>query len=407
MTLWQKVAIGLILGVLLGIGLGQPIISQSFPHGIDVVSLIGDMFMRSLRMMMGPLIFCTIVKGIISSSSASSLGRISLKIVLASIITTAFAVTFGLGVGFLLKPGEGVIPGISSESINPKSVSFRSFVLNIVPENVIEAFSQGNLLQIVFFSIFTGIVISQFKNRSDNLEKVISFMSKMVVEMITIIVKLSPYGVCALIASTIANQGYEILSSMLYFIGAMMVAITLQYAIYGLLIILFCKKSPIPFYRKSLTYQLMAFSSSSTKASLPTTMKVCTDELGISEANTSFMIPISAAVNMNGSAIGLGLSTMFFAQMYSIALGWHDYLAIIVTSTIGAIGGAGVPGASIIMLPIVLQSAGIPVESVAILVSIDRILDMMRTTINVTGDVAMTMIVDNSEGTWNKEKYSS
>ena len=150
----------------------------------------------------------------------------------------------------------------------------------------------------------------------------------------------------------------------------------------------------------------MAFATSSTKASLPTTMKICTEELGISESSASFMIPISAAVNMNGSAIGLGMSTLFFAQMYSVTLGWNDYLAIILTSTIGAIGGAGVPGASTIMLPIVLQSVGIPISSIGILLSIDRILDMMRTTINVTGDVAMTMIVDNSEGTWDKEKYS-
>jgi Na+/H+-dicarboxylate symporter len=402
MTLWQKVAIGLVLGILLGMALTH------FPQGLDIVYLVGNMFMRSLRMMMGPLIFCTLVKGIVSSSSAASLGRIGFKIILVSLITTAFAVVFGIGVGHLINPGRGVPPQIDSEPFSEvQSLGFRTFILNIVPENVIEAFSQGNLLQIVFFSIFTGIVISQFKHRSDNMEKVISFMSKMVFEMITIIVKFSPYGVCALMAFTIATQGFSVILSMAKLIGAMLFAIILQYLVYGVLIIAFCRKSPFPFYRKSLTYQLMAFSTSSTKAALPTTMKICTDELGISESSTSFMIPISAAVNMNGSAIGLGLSTMFFAQMYSVTLGWNDYLAVILTSTIGAIGAAGVPGASIIMLPIVLQSVGIPTGSVAILASIDRILDMMRTTVNVTGDVAMTMIVDNSEGTWDKEKYSS
>lgn len=402
MSLWQKVAIGLVLGVLLGMLLTY------FPQGSDLVYLVGHMFMRSLRMMMGPLIFCTLVKGIVNASSASSLGRIGLKIVLVSIITTAFAVTFGIGIGHIMEPGKGVAPQIDLEQTitQVQPLGFRSFILNIVPENVIEAFSQGNLLQIVFFSIFTGIVISQFKNRSDNIEKVISFMSRMVVEMVTIIVKFSPYGVCAMMAYTIKTQGFGVLSNMLKLVGAMLVAIMLQYIIYGILILVFCKKSPMPFYRKSLTYQLMAFATSSTKASLPTTMKICTEELGISESSASFMIPISAAVNMNGSAIGLGMSTMFFAQMYSVTLGWNDYLAIILTSTIGAIGGAGVPGASTIMLPIVLQSVGIPISSIGILLSIDRILDMMRTTINVTGDVAMTMIVDNSEGTWDKEKYS-
>ncbi len=402
MTLWQKVAIGLVLGILLGMALSH------FPQGLDLVYLVGNMFMRSLRMMMGPLIFCTLVKGIVSSSSATSLGRIGFKIIVASLVTTSFAVMFGIGVGHLMHPGRDLLPQMDTDSLVPeiKSLGFRSFILNIVPENVIESFSQGNLLQIVFFSIFTGIVISQFKNKSTNMEKVISFMSKMVFEMITIIVKFSPYGVCALMAFTVATEGFVVILSMTKLIGAMLFAITLQYLIYGILILAFCRKSPIPFYRKSLTYQLMAFSTSSTKAALPTTMKICTEELGISESSTSFMIPISAAVNMNGSAIGLGLSTMFFAQMYSITLGWHEYLAIVITSTIGAIGAAGVPGASIIMLPIVLQSVGIPTGSVAILASIDRILDMMRTTINVTGDVAMTMIVDNSEGTWDKDKYS-
>lgn len=403
MQLWQKVILGIVLGVLLGLVL------LNFPQGLDLVYLIGHMFMRSLRMMMGPLIFCTLVKGIVSSSSASSLGRIGLKIVVVSILTTAFAVAFGISVGYMLQPGKGVLIPINQSAIphQAEAFSFKSFILNIVPENVVEAFSQGNLLQIVFFSVFTGIVISQFKQRSDNTEKIISFMSKMVFEMITIIVKFSPYGVCALIAWTVATQGFGVIFSMARLVTAVSIASILQYFIFGILILIFCKKSPIPFYKKSLTYQLLAFSTSSTKAALPTTMRICTEELGISDSSTSVMLPISAAVNMNGSAIGLGISTMFFAQMYSITLGWSDYLAIILTSTVGAIGAAGLPGASIIMLPMVLQSVHIPIDAVAILVSIDRILDMMRTTINVTGDVAMTMIVDNSEGTWNKEKYGS
>lgn len=225
--------------------------------------------------------------------------------------------------------------------------------------------------------------------------------------MVSIIVKVSPYGICALMACTVAQQGLKIMLSMTKLVSAIGFAMLLQYLVFGLFIMLFCRKSPIPFYKKSVPYQLLAFSTCSTKAVLPTTIKICTEELGVSDSSASVMLPISAAVNMNGSAIGLGISAIFFAQMYSIPLLWNDYLTIVLTSTIGAIGGAGIPGASIIMLPMVLQSAHIPTDGVAILASVDRILDMLRTTVNVTGDATMTLLIDNSEGTWDKERYSA
>ncbi|QEK39698.1 dicarboxylate/amino acid:cation symporter [Candidatus Sneabacter namystus] len=403
MNLWKKVLIGLIIGVSLG-----PILAK-FPKWLDIASVIGSMFLRSLKMMMGPLIFCTLVKGILNSSNAKSLGRIGFKIVTISVVTTTFAVIFGLGVGILLQPGKnpGFEPALSTASVVLDKFSFKNLIIGIIPENVIEAFSKGNLLQIVFFSIFAGVVMNQFKSKSNNLQKVVSFFSTLVFEMIAIIVSCSPYGVCALMASTIAVQGITVLLSVSKFVAAMIVAMTLQYLIYGLLICIYCRKSPLPFYRKSLEYQLLAFSTSSTKAALPTTIEIAVNKLGISKTSASVMLPISAAVNMNGSAIGLGISAIFSAQLYSIQLDITDYLAIIVSSTLGAIGGAGVPGTSIITLPVVLQSANIPIESVPILASIDRLLDMLRTTVNVTGDVAMTLVVDHSENNWDINKYKS
>ena len=163
----------------------------------------------------------------------------------------------------------------------------------------------------------------------------------------------------------------------------------------------------MPFYRKSLPYQILAFSTSSSKATLATTMNICRDELGVSEPSTSFILPLGASINMDGFAINLGLTTIFFAQMLGVTLQPHDYLVIILTATLGSIGGAGIPGASLIMLPMVLSSVNLPIEGVAILAGIDRILDMLRTTINITGDATITMLVDNSEGTFDKEKYYS
>ena len=171
------------------------------------------------------------------------------------------------------------------------------------------------------------------------------------------------------------------------------------------MIFVFCKLSPIPFYRKSIEYQVIAFSSASSKATLPTAMQVANEKLGVSESATSFLLPLGAALNMNGLAINLSLTAIFFAQMLNIPLDFHDYAIIIFTSTLGAIGGAGIPGASLIMLPMILSSINLPIEGVAILAGVDRILDMLRTTINITGDVTMTLIIDHSEGSLDRKLY--
>jgi Na+/H+-dicarboxylate symporter len=180
-----------------------------------------------------------------------------------------------------------------------------------------------------------------------------------------------------------------------------------QYFVFGLLIIVFCRISPIPFYRKSIPYQALAFSTSSSKATLPTTMQICREQLGVSDTSASFILPLGASINMDGFAINLGLTTVFFAQMLGITLSLHDYVVIIITATLGSIGGAGLPGASLIMLPMVLSSVNIPIEGVAIMAGIDRILDMLRTTINITGDATITLIIDHNEGQLDEAKYYS
>jgi Na+/H+-dicarboxylate symporter len=181
----------------------------------------------------------------------------------------------------------------------------------------------------------------------------------------------------------------------------------MQYIIFGLMILVFCRVSPLPFYKKSIEYQMIAFSTGSSKASLATTMKVCREKLGISESSTSFVLPIGASINMDGFAINLGLTTIFFAQAMGVSLGFSDYLIIVITSTLGSMGGAGIPGASLFMLPMVLSSVNLPTGGVALIAGIDRILDLLRTTINITGDATITMIIDKSEGTLDKKKYYS
>ncbi|WP_341789611.1 dicarboxylate/amino acid:cation symporter [Rickettsia endosymbiont of Polydrusus tereticollis] len=398
MKLWKKVTLGLILGVIFGIYLSSY---------ISYVKPIGDIFLRLIKMIIAPLIFFSLVSGITSMKDSSALGRVGMKAVLAFLGTTFFATVFGLAVALILKPGHGIHMDFGATHTVSTAATFNifDFFIRIVPDNAIGAFANDDVLQIVFFAIFTGITLNKMGTTAEPVTDLIHLMSKMILKMISFVIQLSPYGAFALTAWIVGTQGIEVMISLSKLVMAVVVAMIFQYLIFGLLIYLFCQVSPVPFYKKSFEYQILAFSTSSSKATLATTMQVCRERLGISEASTSFVLPLGASINMDGFAINLSLTTIFFAQMMGITLAPHDYLVIILTSTLGSIGGAGIPGASLIMLPMVLSSVHLPIEGVAIIAGIDRILDMLRTTINITGDATITLIIDNSEGTLDKEKY--
>lgn len=400
MKLWHKVTFGLILGIIFGF---------YWPQYGSYVKPVGDIFLRLIKMVIMPLIFFSLVSGITSMSDPDSLGRVGMKSVFAYLTTTFFAALFGLAVSLILKPGNGVKIdfGTSDREFKVQSFDLADFIVNIFPSNVIESFAEGKILQVVFFAIFTGVVINKIGSKATPLKELCHVSSKVILKMISIIVQLSPYGAFALTAWVVSEQGLSIMFSLSRLIGAVCVAMLLQYMIFGVLIILFCRISPLPFYKKSLEYQMLAFSTSSSKATLATTMQVCREKLGISESSTAFVLPLGASLNMDGFAINLSLTTIFFAQLMGVTLEYTDYLVIILTATLGSIGGAGIPGASLIMLPLVLSSVNLPIEGVAIIAGIDRILDMLRTTINITGDATITLIVDHSEGTFDKDIYLS
>ena len=242
---------------------------------------------------------------------------------------------------------------------------------------------------------------------ADPLRNFIHAAAKLVLKMIALVVQLSPYAAFALTAWVIGTQGIDVIYTLGKLVRAIILAYVLQYIIYGLIIMVFCRLSPMPFYRKSIEYQMIAMSTGSSKASLATTMQVCRNRLGVSESSTSFVLPLGASINMNGLSIKLGLSVIFFAQAMGVDLVFSDYIIIIMTGTLGSIGGAGIPGSFIIMLPIMLTSVGLPIEGVALLVGVDRVLDLISTTINITGDATITLVIDNSEGTLDKEMYNS
>ena len=399
MKLWQKVLIGMCLGILVGW------LFSEYKTFLDILNIGGQMFMRLIRMLMGPMIFCVLCAGILNVGNVKSFKGIGLKIIGISLLNTCFAITFSILLANLLKPGKNFditkfnldtitnIGGIS----NANEFNIKDFICNVIPDNVFLAFTTNNLLQIVFFSVFTGLTCQFYNKYSAKVKRSIDMVSDILFDMMGKIINLSPYGAFCLMAYATGMQGANMLIALSKLIYTKILALFLQYIIFGLSIVIFCRKSPIPFYKKSLSYQVLAFSISSSKLVLPKTISVCQNSLGISNFGAKVALPLATAFNITGSGIDIGISAIFFAQIYDVQLALINYCYIIFLSTVGAIGCSGVPGLSLVMLPIVLQSINVPAGCVILLIGVDRISDMLRTMINITGDVVTAMIVDHSE----------
>jgi Na+/H+-dicarboxylate symporter len=238
-----------------------------------------------------------------------------------------------------------------------------------------------------------------------NLHDLFKSGALLVFKLIETIIRFSPYGVFALISWVVGTQGLEILFALLKLVGTVVGALFTQYLLFGIMIVVFGRMSPVPFYKKMVEPQLLAFSTSSSKATLSTAMRVVNERIGVSKSSTSFVLPLGASINMDGTAIYLGICALFFAQAYDIPIDAHHYLILVLTATLGSIGAAGIPGGSLIMMGMVLTSVGLPLEGIALIAGVDRILDMLRTTVNITGDSVITMLVDKSEGTFDERMY--
>lgn len=401
MKLWKKVLIGLLLGVILGVTLKENVV---------YLKPFGDLFIRLIKMIIVPLIFFAIISGISSVQDSKALGRVGIKASITYLLTTLFAIIIGLGIGTIFEPGSGIILDFTGEGTaqitDASMAKIFDTILNIVPENAIDAMAQGTILQVVFFALFTGITLNTMESEvSKRLSSIFALLASMIFKMVHLIIQLSPLAACALTAWIVGTQGMVVLEKLLKLVGCAYLAFGIQYLVFGLIISLWTKLSPIPFFKKSLEYQTLAFSTSSTKAALPTTIKVCQNRLGISKISSSFVLPLGASINMDGIAIYISLCALFFAQATGKVLGFADYGCIILTGTLGSIGGAGIPGGTIVMLPMVLGSIGLPIEGVALIAGIDRIVDMMRSTISITGDATVALCVDHSEGLLDRDIY--
>lgn len=422
--LWFRVVLGLVLGILFGFSMGK--VGAGGVLGADgktilteYVKPVGTVFINMIKMVVVPLIFFSLINGITSMTDAESFKRVGIKSVAAFLMTGAFAVCIGLSFGTLFQPGAGLfqtgtgeyLSSLQSQAGNvastakPKEMSLINIFVDIVPTNIFKAMAEDHILQVVVFAIFTAVTLNSLGEKVKNLTALCQSAAQLVFKMIETVIKFSPYGVFALTSWVVGTQGIDILLALLKLVATVIGALFTQYILFGIMIVVFGRMSPFPFYRKMAEPQLLAFSTSSSKATLSTAMRVVNEKIGVSKSSTSFVLPLGASINMDGTAIYLGITALFFSQAYNIPLDVHHYFILILTATLGSIGAAGIPGGSLIMMGMVFTSVGLPLDGIAIIAGVDRILDMMRTTVNITGDSLITMLVDKSEGTMDMETY--
>ncbi len=404
LKMWQQVALCLVLGIITGFVLK----GDAAP-----LKVLGTIFIDLIKMVVVPLIFLALASGITSMAGSANFKRVGLKGIVAYLVTALFAVVIGLVAGTLFHPGLGLHVNINefagnSGATTPEmpAMNVQDFLLNLISPNIFKSFAEANLLQVIVFAVMFGLTVNSMGGKAARVRETIHDFALVIFRMIEYIVRLAPLAVFGYMAWTVGTQGIEVLQVLAMLVAAVISACAVQYVLYGVLILLFGRVNPLKFYRKLVTTQVMAFSTSSSKATLTTAMREVETKLGVSAQITQFMLPLGAAVNMSGTAIYLGICALFFAQFFGIEMHTGDYAMLLVTCTLGSIGAAGIPSGSIIFMGMVLHSVGLPIEGIGLILGVDRILDMVRTMINITGDCAITLIIDASEKTLNKETYN-
>lgn len=404
LKMWQQVVLGLVLGIITGLWMGADAAQFKF---------LGTIFINLIKMVVVPLIFLSLVAGITSMGDGSNFKRVGIKGLSAYMLTAAFAVVLGIVAGVVFQPGVGLqvnieeFAGSLPSEANAPPETLTSFLMNLISTNIFQSFAEGHLLQVVVFAVMFGLTMNMMGGRAANARETIQDFAAIVFKMIEYIVRLAPLAVFGFMAWSVGTQGTEIVRILINLVIAVLAACLIQYLLFGVFIAIFARMNPVPFYKKLVTTQLMAFSTSSSKATLTTAMREVQTKLGVSEQSSHFLMPLGACINMDGTAIYLAICTCFFAQFFGIELTLADYAVLLLTCTLGSIGAAGIPSGSIIFMGMVLHSVGLPIEGIGLLLGVDRVLDMVRTTINITGDCAITMIVDRTENTLNESIYYS
>ncbi len=408
LPLHTKILLGLLLGIIAGLvatGLGAA--SQVSAY----LKPVGQAFLQLISMAVVPLVFASLVTGVAGMHDVKKLGRIGGKTVLYYLTTTAIAITFGLVLANALQPGAGLSKDARSQleqaghsatvddALSRDAPSLSETLLNIIPRNPVRALAEGNMLQLIFFALVLGIALTSIP--AEKAAPVIGFfdgLNEAMIALIHLIMKLAPYGVFALSASIVGEFGVAILLLLLKYALVVILGLAVyMLTAFSVAVSCFSTLGVRNFFRGIRPAQLIAFSTSSSSATLPVTMECAQDNLGVPKEIASLTLPLGATVNMDGTALYQGVSALFVAQVHGIDLGFTQQLTIVLTATLASIGTAGVPMAGIMMLAIVLRSVGMPLEGIALIFGIERILDMCRTVVNVTGDACCAVVVNATE----------
>lgn len=391
LALWHKILIGMVLGVIAGAILGP---------NAEVLKPIGTLFINAIKMLIVPLIFCSLVVGVTSLEDTRKMGRIGMKSVALYLGTTAVAITIGLTLAAVFMPGAGLNMAVEAGAAAGKDAPpLVQTLLNIIPKNPINALASGNILQIIAFAIGLGIALTLVGEKAKPAIAVFDSLAEAMYKLTEMVMKLAPYGVFGLMAWVAGKYGLEILLPLIKLVALVYIGCILHVVVvYSGIITTIGGLSPVRYLKGVLNPAAVAFTTTSSSGTLPATIKAAREELGVSKGISSFVLPLGATINMDGTALYQGVCALFIAQAFGIDLTTSDYLLIIMTSTLASIGTAGVPGAGLIMLSLVLTTVGLPIEGLAIVAGIDRILDMARTSVNVCGDMMVSAIVGKSEG---------
>ncbi|GIO22143.1 dicarboxylate/amino acid:cation symporter [Oceanobacillus sp. J11TS1] len=408
-NLTRNILIALIAGAVVGMAL--TFAPESFFGPLDryVLDPVGQIFINLIMMLVVPLVFVSIVLGTAGLGEPAKLGKIGIFTISFFLATTAIAISIGLALAYLVKPGKsGIFDTSNLDGYTPSEAPpIMETLVNIIPSNPIAALSAGEMLQIIAFAIFIGIALAYLSNKTKGIFNLFEQANDILGWLVMLVMRFAPYGAFALIASAIGSAGLNAVGSMLSYLLTVIAGLLLHaLLIYSLAVWVLGRGNPITFYKEFFPAMTVAFSTSSSNAALPISMKTAQENLGVKKEISSFVQPLGATINMDGTAIMQAVATVFIAQVYNLPLTMVDLLMVVLVATLASVGTAGVPGVGLIMLAMVLNQVGLPVEGIALIIGIDRILDMLRTSLNISGDAACAYILSEREKRKNNKQVN-
>ncbi len=411
-ALTKRILIGMASGFVLGSLLhllalaDDSIITLYLVDGLFDIG--GKIFIASLKLLVVPLVFVSLVCGASNLGDGSSMGRLGGKTIVLYLFTTGIAITLALVVAILVEPGVGIDLAEQSSFVARESPSLNQVVIDIFPTNPFKAMTEGKMLQVIIFAILVGVAISKSGEHGSRMRAFLLDWNEIIMQLVLMLMAVAPYGVFCLMLTLFTHQGYEVIGDLAkYFFTVVFVLLLHFTGTFSLLLQFLARLNPFNFYRKMSPVMVYAFSTSSSNATMPVTLETVEHRLGVKNEIASFTVPLGATINMDGTAIMQGVATVFISQAYNIDIGVVGYLTVIGTATLASIGTAGVPGVGLITLAMVLEQVGLPVEGIALIIGVDRLLDMLRTAVNVTGDAVVSTLVAISENRFEKEIFTA